>query len=159
MARFFCLGHPFGKTGCRYLKQPFLHLHVTLPNSGMQQKQTQIKTALLGLVLLASLMLKSGHQLLQHHEHPAKPVCEAEHTGNSTHLHDERYNPEHCSICAFLFATPELAPVSVWLKKAIPCVADNPLALPIPLLQSAYHATRLRGPPRPLHLAHSTTVL
>jgi len=117
----------------------------------MQQAQVQIKTTLLGIVLLASLMLKSGHQLLLHHEHPAKPVCEAAHAGKSTHLHDERYNPDTCSICAFLFATPELVPVSVSLKNIQSLVKDCPPVPHAPHVYLTHCATRLRGPPCPQH--------
>lgn len=113
----------------------------------MQQTSIQLKTALLGLVFLASTMLKTGHLLLLHHDHHETPVCEIGHNDSGTHLHDERYNPDDCSICAFLFAVPELVSVHVSLKKQEMPSRGLAFASGTLATSPALHAIRLRGPP------------
>lgn len=113
----------------------------------MQQAPVQIKAALLGMVFLASMTLKTGHLLLLHHEHHDVPVCEVGHDDSSVHLHDERYNPDDCATCAFLFAVPELVSVHVSLQAFSP-LSENAPATPCAIVPlSALHTIRLRGPP------------
>ncbi|MBL7797458.1 MAG: hypothetical protein JNJ90_13265 [Saprospiraceae bacterium] len=101
----------------------------------------------MGLVLLASLMLKSGHHLLLHHDHGTKPACHTDHTGSSTHLHDERYNPDDCSICTFHFGASEPAPIPVLLLKQQAYTQACPLPPATPHLTDTGYSTLLRGPP------------
>ncbi|MCC6459276.1 MAG: hypothetical protein IT260_02320 [Saprospiraceae bacterium] len=115
-------------------------------------KQTtygRLQAGLLALIFLASWALRSGHTLLVHnHAHHDVPVCTAEKEGHRTvHLHDERYQPDDCSVCAFLFATPELIPV-VFALPAIQPAADPGLPHPADVRTAAFGGPVLpRGPP------------
>ncbi|MBK9338936.1 MAG: hypothetical protein IPM98_21320 [Lewinellaceae bacterium] len=113
----------------------------------MQQAQLRINTALLALVFLMSLTLKTGHLLLLHHDHQDIPTCEAGHDSHTAHLHDERYNPDDCSICAFLFATPELT--AHLIRPEVPGRVFSQVlsSLDVSHHLSAPYATQLRGPP------------
>ncbi len=113
----------------------------------MQHTQVHIKTALLGFVLLASLMLKSGHHLLLHHDHGTKPACHTDHTGSSTHLHDERYNPDDCSICAFHFGASEPVPIPLLLPQSQTHFQAGLFPPVVLYLTDTGHSTPSRGPP------------
>lgn len=101
----------------------------------------------MALIFAAFWSLKTAHVLFWHHAHHNAPVCEAAHDERASHLHDERYNPDDCSICAFICAIPEIQPVSVQL----PTLRVFTNALPVHLLVSCTPAdvshTCLRGPP------------
>ncbi|MEQ1747633.1 MAG: hypothetical protein ABMA02_19550, partial [Saprospiraceae bacterium] len=107
----------------------------------------RIASFLLCFVFLVSLTLKSGHALLLNHIHHAVPTCETGHDAAGAHLHDGRYNPDDCSICAFLFAVPELVSISVVIKKPQPVTGDSPVAPAFPHFDCAHHLVHLRGPP------------
>lgn len=113
----------------------------------MQQAQSRINTALLALVFLMSLTLKTGHLLLLHHDHHDAPTCEVGHDSNTAHLHDERYNPDDCSICAFLFATPELSVCLVSIEALQRFSNQSPSSSDISHHLMAQYSTQLRGPP------------
>ncbi|MFN0014352.1 MAG: hypothetical protein ACKVU2_07365 [Saprospiraceae bacterium] len=109
----------------------------------------RIASYLLCFAFLASLTLKSGHALLLNHTHHAVPVCDAGHDNASAHLHDERYNPDDCSICAFLFAVPELVCVSIALTKPQLVAGESPNAPASWHFDCTHHSIHLRGPPTP----------
>lgn len=109
-----------------------------------------LRAGLLALVFVASWSLKTLHGLCMHHAHHGAPVCEAAHEGGNTqHLHDERYTPDDCSVCAFMFAVPEI--VGMPLLPGAPAEARTTLpAAPVePLLPVYANDIRLRGPPAP----------
>jgi hypothetical protein len=104
----------------------------------------------LTLIFAATCSLKSVHSLLLHHDHHADhPVCEAAYSHDGLHLHDERYNPDDCSLCAFVLSVPEMI--------SIPVFQATIVKLPDSAPASFYHApvcsktacdiTRRRGPP------------
>ena len=135
---FYC-GLPIGNFST---PKPFIYF-----NLKTQTIYTHIKAGLLALVFVASWSVKTAHSLCMHHEHHDVPVCEAAHKGNTKHLHDERYAPEDCSVCAFIFAVPEIVCVPVF--SPLPAPAENRETAAMP---SAYRpvygdAVRLRGPP------------
>ena len=108
---------------------------------------TQIKAGLLALLLGVSWSLRMGHALLMHHTHRDLPVCEAAQQGNATHLHDERYHPDDCSVCAFLFAIPDLVGVSFLLERPERIARRSlPVFIP-PCLTARTNSVQLRGPP------------
>lgn len=112
-----------------------------------QQAFTRFKAGFLTLIFLASWAVKVGHMIFQHHAHRSVPVCEAARQGQTTHLHDARYQPDDCSICAFLFAIPELIPISalpVLAAAAANCCVPAPPAI---LLATAADSVSSRGPP------------
>lgn len=81
------------------------------------------------------------------HIHHAIPVCESGHKTPASHLHDSRYNPDDCSVCAFLFAVTELVPVStcihppkLQLVRSLPMASQTFTVL-------EHSTTLLRGPP------------
>ncbi len=113
-----------------------------------------MSSALLGLFLLASMMLKTGHLLMLEHAHHHVPVCPSEHNNHATHLHDERFNPDTCSICAFLFAVPELPPLARQLNAPLPYVDRKPSGNFTAYPCSSITAIYLRGPPAWCRIAH-----
>ena len=64
------------------------------------------------LAVLFSLTwsLKSVHEFFRHHHD--RPACTATHANPGTHLHDERYIPDDCSMCAFVLCVPELLTIN-----------------------------------------------
>ncbi|MBK6929609.1 MAG: hypothetical protein IPH12_01640 [Saprospirales bacterium] len=113
----------------------------------IRQAHFRLKAALLGLAFVAAWGLKTSHLLLLHHVHHTIPVCEAEHDENSAHLHDARYNPDDCSICAHLLAVPELVSVSAALAAPAPARQDCLAVRPRPLRSCSPEVSRSRGPP------------
>lgn len=82
-----------------------------------------------------------------HHEHVSTPVCDTRHEGKGIHLHDAGTHADDCSVCAFLFATPELT-VQPALVTPIGGFAD--VAEPAyekPGVKTACDTTSKRGPP------------
>ncbi len=112
-----------------------------------QQAFTRFKAGFLTLIFLASWAVKVGHMIFQHHAHRSVPVCEAAHQGQTTHLHDARYQPDDCSICAFLFAIPELTPISALPAFAAATTHRCAPAPPAFLLAAAVDSVSSRGPP------------
>jgi hypothetical protein len=108
----------------------------------------QWSARLLVFVFVAMWSLKMGHALLAHHEHADRPTCYVATDHDSTHLHDERYAGEDCSLCAFVLAVPDVFSISVLVSTA----ASLPPATP-PMLyetrhdKTAFDTTDLRGPP------------
>jgi len=52
--------------------------------------------------------VKTAHVLLSHHHAVAEhPKCEVSHDPNLSHIHDERWAKEDCSLCAFVVSVPE----------------------------------------------------
>lgn len=102
---------------------------------------------LLALVFAVSWSLKTVHTWCTHHAHREAPVCEAAHQGNTKHLHDERYHPDDCPLCAFIFSIPELP--------ELPDLAPTPAVAAgrVAVFQTAQYAavsvlsTCSRGPP------------
>lgn len=128
---------------CNFSTQkPFVHF-----NLNTQTIYTHIKAGLLALVFVASWSVKTIHGLCMHHEHHDVPVCEAAHEGNVQHLHDERYTPEDCSVCAFIFAVPEIVCVPVFSPLPVPAEKRETTTLPSPYRPVYGDAVRLRGPP------------
>ena len=79
--------------------------------------------------------------------HHAVPVCESGHTSPATHLHDARFNPDDCSICAFLFAVSELIPVKVVVHSPKMVALRSPLSPEKSLPVLEHVSLLLRGPP------------
>jgi len=103
---------------------------------------------LLALVFVFSWSLKTAHTLFMHHAHHDVPVCEAAYDGSSSkHFHDERYHPDDCSVCAFIFAIPEIVSVPVLLQPPVLVAARAFIAPPTPFRPVEADAVRLRGPP------------
>jgi hypothetical protein len=102
------------------------------------------------LVFLAGWSMGTMHQLLSHHDHGDKISCilEAEHDPDVAHIHDERYENDHCSLCAFLLSTPELLSISAVLK-AVECdpVSRDSFHCTASPARAAHDTTCLRGPP------------
>lgn len=99
-------------------------------------------------------MLKTGHLLMLEHAHHHVPVCAAEHDQHATHLHDERFNPDSCSVCAFLLAVPDLAPLTTALNPPQPLAGRKPTGIVFPHLCASAQAIRLRGPPVLCSITH-----
>lgn len=113
-----------------------------------QSTYGRFQAGLLALIVFAAWALRTGHALLLHHAHHDVPVCMAEKEGHRTvHLHDERYKPDDCSVCAFCFATPELLPAVLALVVTQPA-ADAVLPHPPDAQTVAFDGpVLLRGPP------------
>lgn len=93
-------------------------------------------------------MLKMSHALASHHRHTDRPVCEAASDRSDTHLHDERYAGEDCSLCAFVLAVPDYISFSVLLTSASPAPDTAQTMLYESLRgKTAFDTTVLRGPP------------
>ncbi|MBK8965515.1 MAG: hypothetical protein R3D58_21365 [Saprospiraceae bacterium] len=120
----------------------------------VQQKYIRLNTALLGLFLLASMMLKTGHLLMLEHTHHHVPVCTDDHDKHATHLHDERFNPDACSICAFLFAIPELSASEKQFHYPHPFFDRTPVGNTSPFHGATLPVIYLRGPPALRRIAH-----
>ncbi|MBL7827500.1 MAG: hypothetical protein JNJ57_12765 [Saprospiraceae bacterium] len=103
---------------------------------------------LLALVFVAFWLTKTMHVLVLHHHHD-HPVCTASSNDRSEHhFHDERYADDECSICAFVFAIPELISVSVALKNDTPSPSQTqPTYLAPACTDLAHDTTHRRGPP------------
>lgn len=89
-----------------------------------------------------------GHALLAHHDHADRPTCYVATDHDGTHLHDERYAGEDCSLCAFVLAVPDVFSISVLVRPA----ASLPHMAPTMLYETrhdktAFDTTDLRGPP------------
>ncbi|MCC6280242.1 MAG: hypothetical protein IT262_06575 [Saprospiraceae bacterium] len=103
---------------------------------------------LLVFVFVAMWSLKMGHALLAHHEHADRPTCEVATEHQGTHLHDERYAGEDCSLCAFVLAIPDVFSVSALISPAAQMPdSAQPLLFENPYIQTAFDTTTLRGPP------------
>ncbi len=85
------------------------------------------------------------------HVHHALPVCETGHKTPATHLHDERYNPDGCSVCAFLFAVPELVHGKLFTKTPKPLVTCTAIHTQKQHAASEHLSIQLRGPPAQQH--------
>ena len=99
------------------------------------------------LVFQTGWFLGTLHQIL-HHGHNVSLECSASHDPNATHLHDESYANEHCSLCVFVSSTPELLTISGIIfssithhdsKDAFHCTPS--------CTRTFYDTTCLRGPP------------
>ena len=133
--------HPSPVFSC-YLRNRFSH---TLKK---QTGQGRFKSGLLALIFIAEWALKLGLTLFFHHAHHDAPVCVAAHECIVAHVHDARYLPDDCSMCAFLFAIPELITVAVWLEPT-PAVTERiTQAYLTPLLSPGGDSVNSRGPPR-----------
>jgi hypothetical protein len=101
------------------------------------------------LLFTISTMWQAGHVFFQHqHDRHALPVCLAAHDDSGgTHLHDQRYQGETCSLCAFIFAVPELIewpalpalPAAVFQRRALSYLS--------PACHTVCTAQPQRGPP------------
>lgn len=109
--------------------------------------QHQVYAAFLGLCFLASWTLKTSHALLVHYEHHAVPVCAAGHEHQATHLHDERYNPDDCSICAFVLAAPELPTLILLPLPPAPLALRSVTPASVAVCPAGRSSIFLRGPP------------
>lgn len=99
------------------------------------------------LVFLAGWSMGSMHRLLQHHAHSG-PECAVNYDGHSTHLHDERYANEHCTLCAFVLSAPYLLTVSTLLAKPVLApVAKASFQRSPSCTNTTHDTTCLRGPP------------
>lgn len=62
----------------------------------------------LALLFTTVWSVSSLHDFFLHHDHE-HPVCEAAYEGsNGTHIHDDRYEANDCSLCAFVLSVPEV---------------------------------------------------
>lgn len=102
------------------------------------------------LVFLAAWSLKTAHVLLLHHSDQAKhPVCEAAYEHHGTHLHDERWVNEDCSLCAFVVSVSEpfALPVLIAFLSKLPD-SESPAFYFAPFYsKKACDSAMRRGPP------------
>ncbi len=99
------------------------------------------------LIFLAGWSMGTMHRLLQHHEHSG-PECSVNYDHHTTHLHDERYANEHCTLCAFVLSAPYLLSVSALAAKPALAPASKTSFQPSPGCANTIHDTTcLRGPP------------
>ena len=122
--------------------KPFKHF-----NLKTQTIYMHTKAWLLALVVVSSWSVKTIHSLCMHHERHGAPVCEAAHEGRSMHLHDERYTPDDCSVCAFIFAIPEIVTVPTLVQPPVAWARPLPVAPATPFHAVYANDIRLRGPP------------
>jgi hypothetical protein len=101
------------------------------------------------MVFSLGWMLKTAHVLLAHtHDHGEHLVCALDYGQNATHIHDERFAPDDCSLCAFVLSDSE--PPSLF---DIRCSILPPLprrgvaSLPTLLADRRPSHISLRGPP------------
>jgi len=100
------------------------------------------------LLFLTFWSAKTGHALLMHHQHADHPVCAAASDNSTAHLHDERYAPEDCTLCAFVPAVQEVFVVPVWTTEFIPAPdTQQPLMYESEAGRLADTAAVSRGPP------------
>jgi len=102
------------------------------------------------LLFSAFWSLKTAHVILSHHHEEEHPVCEASHDPNSTHIHDERWAKDDCTICAFVIAASELIP-SPPLPNFLAKHPDSasPICYQAPVFaKKACDAAMRRGPPK-----------
>jgi len=103
----------------------------------------------LALVFAAACSLKTVHSLLLHHAHADHPVCEAAYEHQGVHLHDERYSPDDCSLCAFVLSVPEMLSISAFVTRAVKLPdSESPNFYHAPVnSKTACDSTLRRGPP------------
>ena len=85
---------------------------------------------------------------MAHHEHADRPSCEVATNHQGTHLHDERYAGEDCSLCAFVLAIPDVFSISVLISPAaqLPDTAQQML-YENRHIHTVFDTISLRGPP------------
>lgn len=66
-------------------------------------------------VFLLSFGLRSAHGWLSHADEHLHEVCDADHNGRQKHIHDDRYKPDHCQLCAF-FLSASVLPERITLR-------------------------------------------
>jgi hypothetical protein len=99
------------------------------------------------LIFLTGWSMGTTHRLLQHHEHDG-PQCKAKFERNATHLHDERYANDHCTLCAFVLAAPYLLSVSALSAKSVLApISKASFHLSPSCTNTLHDTTCLRGPP------------
>lgn len=59
-------------------------------------------------VFTLSLGLRAAHGWLSHADEHVHEVCAADHNGPQKHIHDDRYKPDHCQLCAFFLSASVL---------------------------------------------------
>jgi len=68
----------------------------------------RVTSMLLLSVFLLSSGLRTAHAVFSHAHAHDQPVCDASYDGQQQHLHDDRYEPDHCQLCTFFFSAPVL---------------------------------------------------
>jgi hypothetical protein len=71
-------------------------------------KTMQRTSTLLLSVFLLSSGLRTAHAVFSHGHAHEQVVCDAPYNGQDQHLHDDRYEPDHCQLCTFFCFTPVL---------------------------------------------------
>ncbi|MBK7936199.1 MAG: hypothetical protein IPJ82_03600 [Lewinellaceae bacterium] len=99
------------------------------------------------LVFSATWSLKSIHEFFRHHHD--HPVCTAAFDGQTTHLHDERYIGDDCSLCAFVLFVPEVITITalVATPSKLPDTVPPVFYQPPSGSKTACDSTLRRGPP------------
>ncbi|MFZ4633222.1 MAG: DUF2946 family protein [Saprospiraceae bacterium] len=105
-----------------------------------------LSTLLLGVFLL-SFSLRMAHALFSHaHEHD-QPACEAAYNGKQQHLHDDRYEPEHCHLCTFFFSTPVLPQPCAWVFVTLQRPVGSVFSVAHTYTEQSVDSKPGRGPP------------
>ncbi|MBC7775143.1 MAG: hypothetical protein H7246_06855 [Phycisphaerae bacterium] len=118
----------------------------------MQQNWSYRRVCAWALMLLftAFWSLKTVHVLVLHHHNPSEhPVCELAHDQQGTHIHDERWASENCSLCAFVVSASDSfsLPVFPALLPKLP-ESESPVFYLAPAFsKKACDSTMRRGPP------------
>ncbi len=104
--------------------------------------------SVLSLVLFCfSAGLRVVHHLFLH-QHDDREICQDfQHDEKTTHLHDERYQPEKCEVCAFIFSIPEFVSISALVFRESKLADSLKIEAQKTCVPSEVDSIYLRGPP------------
>lgn len=99
---------------------------------------------------MVACMAKTAHALWPdgHGHHHARPVCDRGGHTKGLHLHDARFHPDDCSLCAFTLAKAEVPPAPFFYILPI-CFPEIRLHTPGRVFgtDQPTDLSRRRGPP------------
>lgn len=77
-----------------------------------KQEKINFLPALLLALFCLSVAARVAHHLFFHAAHEHEICTDFQTDFKTTHLHDERYHLDDCSVCAFIFSVPEFVSMS-----------------------------------------------
>lgn len=80
-----------------------------------KQEKINFLPVLLLLLFCLSVAARATHHLFFHSAHEHEICSDVQPDFKTTHLHDERYHIDDCSVCAFIFSVPEFVSMSAFV--------------------------------------------
>lgn len=80
-----------------------------------KQEKIRLLPALLSALFCLSVAARAAHHLFFHSAHEHEICSDFQPDFKTTHLHDERYHFDDCSVCAFIFSVPEFVSMSAFV--------------------------------------------